>query len=99
MASGILGSANLVAATSTLLFTAAAVQTCNIRFCNRTGSIVHYTLAIGVGSTPTWTDYLNFALPVAANGVVEDTGLVLSAGEKVWVMSDTAGVSVRAHGL
>lgn len=100
MASGKLGSANLAAATQVLLFTAADTpQTFNVRFANRNATAVKVRVAIGTGTNPATTDYVDYDVTVPANGILEDTGLVASSGEKVWVQSDTANVSVRAHGM
>lgn len=99
MAQGKLGSADLAAATDTTLFTAASVQTFNVRFANRNAQAVKVRVAIGTGVSPAAADWVTYDATVAANGILEDTGLVASAGEKVFVRSDTAGVSVRAHGL
>lgn len=101
MASGKLGAADLAVAIDTLLFTAAAskVTTANVRFANRNASPVKVRLAIGVGASPANTDYIDYDVTVIANGIMEDTGLVMTAGEKMWVRSDTANVSVRAHGM
>lgn len=100
MASGKLGSADLAAAADTLLFTVAVTpQTFNVRFANRGGVAVKVSVAIGVGVSPAPADYVDYDVVVLPNGILEDTGLVASAGEKVWVRSDTANVSVRAHGL
>ena len=100
MASGKLGSADLVAATDTLLFTAGATpQTFNVRFANRNTAAVKVRVAIGTGANPAATDYVDYDVTVPANGILEDTGLVCSSGEKVWVRSDAANVSVRAHGM
>lgn len=101
MASGKLGAVDLGAAANTLLFTAAAnkVTTANIRFANRNALPAKIRLAIGVGAEPAGTDYMSYDLELPPNGTIEDTGVVLSAGEKVWVRSDVANVSVRAHGM
>jgi len=102
MATGFLGRANLAAATDTLLFTAGATpQTFNVRFANRNASPVKVRVAIGVagGGAPAVDEYVDYDVTVLANGILEDTGLVASSGEKVWVRSDTANVSVRAHGM
>lgn len=100
MASGKLGSADLVAATDTLLFTAGVTpQTFNVRFANRNTAAVKVRVAIGTGANPAATDYVDYDVTVPANGILEDTGLVCSSGEKVWVRSDAANVSVRAHGM
>jgi hypothetical protein len=100
MATGKLGSADLAATTDTLLFTADVTpQTFNVRFANRNTSAVKVRVAIGTGGAPAVTDYVDYDVTVQALGILEDTGLVASSGEKVWVRSDTANVSVRAHGM
>ena len=100
MASGKLGSADLAAATDTLLFTSGATpQTFNVRFANRNATAVKVRVAIGTGSSPATADYVDYDAPIQANGILEDSGLVASSGEKIWVRSDTTGVSVRAHGM
>ncbi|MQA21758.1 hypothetical protein [Rugamonas rivuli] len=100
MATGKLGSADLPAGgADTLLFTAGATQTFNLRFANRNAAAVRVRVAIGTGGTPAATDYVDYDVTVPANGILEDTGLVCSINEKVWARSDTANVSVRAHGM
>lgn len=101
MASGKLGSANLLAAADTLIYTVPALKiaTVNVRFSNRNATAVKVRLAIGTGGAPTVADYIDYDVPMTANGILEDTGMVLSAGEKVWARSDTANVSIRAHGM
>lgn len=100
MASGKLGSADLVATTDTLLFTAAVTpQLFNVRFCNRNATAVKVRLAIGTGGAPAATDYVDYDVSIGGNLILEDTGLVASLNEKIWVRSDTTNVSVRAHGV
>lgn len=100
--SGRLGAtADLAAGADTLIHTVAAgqVATANIRFCNRNATAVKVRLAIGIGANPATADYIEFDQQIAANGVLENTGIVISAGENLWARSDTANVSVRAHGF
>lgn len=99
MATGKLGSADLSAGVDTLLFTASANQAFNIRFANRNNTSVAIRVAIGTGSAPAATDYVDYDVTVQAHGILEDTGLVCSSGEKIWVRSNTANVSARAHGM
>lgn len=100
MALGKLGSVDLLANTDTLLFTVADTpQTFNVRFANRNTSSIKIRVAIGMGAAPAVADYIDYDVSVPPNGIVEDTGIVASSGEKVWVRSDTANVSVRAHGM
>jgi hypothetical protein len=101
MASGKLGAADLAANTDTLLYTvpASTVATVNVRIANRNASAVKVRVAIGIGASPEVKDYMEYDISIPANGILEDTGIVCSAGEKVWVSSDTASVSVRVHGF
>lgn len=99
MAQGILGSADLPAAIDIMLFTVGATQTFNVRFANRTGTPAKVRVCIGSGDVPALKDWVTPDVTCLGNGIVEDTGLVCSSGEKVWVRADAAGVSVRAHGL
>lgn len=99
MAAGKLGAADLAAAANTLLFVASGSQVFNVRFANRTATSTTVRLAIGAGATPGPADYVTYDVTLPANGVLEDTGLVASDGEKVWAYSNAANVSVRAHGV
>lgn len=101
MASGKLGSADLAAATDTLLYTvpAGTIATVNVRVANRNSASAKVRVAIGAGASPAASDYVDYDIPVPGNGILEDTGIVCSAGEKIWVRSDLANVSVRVHGF
>lgn len=101
MSSGKFGSANLSANVDTLLYTVPADKTAtiNIRFANRNGNNAYVRLAIGSGSSPAAADYVTYDEELAAFGILEDTGIVCSAGEKVWARSTLASVSVRVHGM
>ena len=101
MASGKLGTANLAAGADTLVYTvpASTVATINIRVANRNAAAAKIRVAIGTGANPTAADYIDYDISVPANGILEDTGLVCSAGEKVWVTSNVANVSARVHGF
>lgn len=97
MASGLWGKADLAAGVDTQIGDAVAagkVATLNIRFCNRSGSAAKYRVAIGTGGAPAAGDYITHD-----REIIEDTGIVLSAGEKLWVRSDIPNVSVRVHGF
>ena len=101
MASGKLGTANLAAGADTLVYTvpASTVATINIRVANRNAKAVKIRVAIGTDANPTAADYIDYDISLAANGILEDTGFVCSAGEKVWVTSDVSNVSARVHGF
>lgn len=97
---GRLGKADLAAAVDTDVYTvpATTVATANVNICNRTAAPAKVRLAIRSGVLGN-ADYLEYDAEVAANGVLERTGLALGAGEVVVTRSDVAGVSVRVHGF
>ena len=100
MASGKLGAADLVAATDTLLYTvpASTLTICNVRFVNRNKVATEIRLAIGTGANPAAADYLTYGQTLPANGIIEEMGIVCSAGEKIWARAVLANVTVRVHG-
>ena len=100
MASGKLGTADLVAATDTLLYTvpASMLTTCNVRFTNRNEVETVISLAIGTGANPAAADYFTYNQTLPANGIIEEMGIVCSAGEKIWARAARANVTVRVHG-
>ena len=102
MASGKLGSANLAAGADTLVYTdpASTVATVNIRVANcNAAAAAKIRVAIGTGANPAAADYIDYDISLPANWILEDTGFVCSAGEKVWVTSDVANVTARVHGF
>ena len=100
MASGILGEADLLANTSTKLYTVPAgkVTTMTVSFCNRSKKEVLVTLLVPqvVGSA---TTYFEYETPIGAKGILERSGIVAQAGRNVTVLSDSAQVTAVAHGF
>lgn len=101
MAQGKLGSANLSAGVDTLVYTVPAGMsaTANIRIVNRNTDTAKVRVAVGTGLSPAAADYIDYDVAIPPSGILEDTGVVCSAGEKIWVRSDVASVSVRVHGF
>ena len=99
--SGKFGSADLAAGVDTLLCTAPAgkTPTVNVRVANRNDTPVIIHVAIGTGASPVAKDYVAYNQVIVPNGIYEDTGLVMSAAENLWVTSDSANVSARVHGF
>lgn len=91
----------MAAGADTLVYTvpASTLATANIRVANRNASTAKIRVAIGTGASPDAADYIDYDISLAANGIIEDTGIVCGAGEKVWVRSDVSNVSVRVHGF
>ena len=93
---------DLVATTDTLFgYTVATgiLTSANVRLINRNSLSAKVRLAIGAGGSPALTDYRLFDYQIPGFGIDEETGLLLSAGEKIWVRSDSNNVSARMHGM
>lgn len=101
MASGKLGNADLAAITNTTVYTvpASTVATINAGFVNRTGAPVTVRMAISALDTPTDAEYVEYGASIPANGVLERSGIVCGAGEKVVCYASAVGVSVRIFGF
>jgi hypothetical protein len=100
MAQGILGKADLAAATPTLICTIAqTLETINVNFCNRNPTDSAVKLWIGTGGSPVASDAMLFSAPISGNGNIEFTGIPTSLGEKVWAESNTTLVTVCVRGL
>ena len=103
--SGKLGAVDLASTAEQTLYTCGAggtgavAATATVSFCNRTSGTVTVRLAVGTGGGAATTDYLEYDAQIPASGVLERTGIVLSAGEKIFVKSSAAGVTVRAYGF
>lgn len=101
MANGILGTADLLAAADTTIYTVPvdtfAVVT--ISMCNRGGSSAGIRIAISDADTPTADEYLEFDAEILSSGVLERTGIVIQAGKKVVVRSDSVAVTAQVYGI
>ncbi|WP_288075932.1 hypothetical protein [Pseudomonas sp.] len=100
MATGKLGSADLAAATDTVLYTVTSGLTSSFSavFVNRSTDNVKIRLSIG-SAVPISKDYIVYDRIIPPGGEYERTGLVASSGEAVVVRGDKTGISVRAHGF
>lgn len=101
MASGLVGQADLSAATNTTVYTvpASTVSTVNISVCNRSASDATIRIALAASGTPGDSEYIEYDALVTKGVPLERTGIVLSAAKRVVVYSDIAGVSVSVWGF
>ena len=101
MATGRLGGNDLAATTNTTVYTVPAgkVASCTVRFCNRTSVAVSVRLAMAATGTPANAEYLEYDAVIPANGVLEDSGLILEAARLVVTYASAAGVSVNVYGF
>lgn len=92
---------SLAATTWTAVYTvpASTESTVNVRLTNRTTAGIKCRVAISATTTPTDADYINYDVEIPANGILEATGLVCAASERVTVYAAATGISVRVHGF
>jgi hypothetical protein len=102
MATGRLASVNPPAAAGNSVYTVPVsnYSAVSISILNRSSSPTTYRLAIlenGV-STPTFSNYLEYDVVLDGENFVERTGLVLSAGQSIWVYSPTSSLAINVYG-
>jgi hypothetical protein len=103
MATGRLSGTDLTTTGATSVYTCpvSTFSVVSVSICNRTASAVTVSLALTTtSSTPATTDYLEFGASLSANGVVERTGIVMSAGNQLVVTAGTGNaLSVVVVGI
>lgn len=99
--SGRIGVADLAAGTPVNLGTLGAAMTVNVLICNRNASTVttpKVRIAISTSAiTPADSEWIDYDTQVF--NARERGGIAASAGENIWIISDTSAVSARAHGV
>lgn len=101
MATGRLGASNVSATTNTTVYTCPAdtYAVVAVNICNRGTSASALRIAIADADTPTAAEYIEYDSSVFANNVLERTGIVLSAGQRVVVYSSQADISAVVVGI
>lgn len=101
MATGRLGTANLVAGTLTTLYTVPTdtFAVISVSFVNRGNTLLTVRLAAAATDTPTDDEFLEFDTELFGKGVLERTGIILGAGQKIVARASAAGVSAVAFGI
>jgi len=102
MATGRLGIANLSAGGSgTSVYTVPpgyfAVVSVNI--CNRSNVAIAVRIAAASLDTPADSEYLEYDTEIGGRGVLERTGIIVGAGQKIVVRSSAANVSAVVFGI
>lgn len=102
MANGKLGAVACIANATNVIYTAPSGinSACvNLNIVNMSTSAVNVNVAITSSATPTTADWIEYGATLAANGgVLERTGLVMSPGEKIVVITPAANQVARVYG-
>ena len=102
MATGRLGADDLSAATNTTIYTVPAdtFAVATVSVCNRNASTAAtIQIAVAATDTPTSSEYIEYDTQLVASGVLERTGLVVGAGQKIVVRSSTGSVNAVVYGI
>ena len=98
---GKLGSAALVPATNTILYTVPvdiSFTALNINILNASNGAAKIRIAISATSIFSLKDYIEYDVVLAPKGILERTGIICGTGEIITVYSDVANVIARVHG-
>lgn len=102
MATGRLGTPTDVSATTdTTIYTVPSntFAVASVSLCNRSAGTLTCRVALASSDTPTNAEYIEYDVQILAKGVLERTGLVLAAGQKIVVYASGAGISAVCYGI
>jgi hypothetical protein len=101
MATGRLGVADLTAATNTSVYTVPAgyFSVVSVNICNRTNVAIAVRIAAAAADSPLNSEFLEFDTEIGGRGVLERTGIIVGAGQKIVVRSSSANVSAVVFGI
>lgn len=101
MATGRLGANDLASGTDTTVYTCPTdtYTVASVSFVNRGSSPTTLRLAIADLDTPSNSEYLEWETELLPKNVLERTGLMLGASQKIVVRSSQANVSCVAFGI
>ena len=106
MANGILGSADLTAATYTGIYLVPTntFSVATVSICNKNSSSITVRLAVAktdaTGTTlPAADDYLEYETEILPNGVLERTGIVVDASRQIYAYSSATQTAVMVYGI
>lgn len=101
MANGRLGASALSAVTNTTVYTCPtdtfAVVTVNVL--NRSTQSRNIRLAIATTGSPTDAEYIEYDVELLGNGVLERTGIVLNADQRIVAYANSTDVNVVVYGI
>jgi hypothetical protein len=101
MATGKLGANDLSATTNTTVYTCPAdtYAVVAINICNRGANATAVRIAVADGDSPGAAEYIEYDSEIFSKNVLERTGLVLAATQRLVVYSTQASVSAVVVGI
>ena len=102
MATGRLGANDIPATTDTTVYTcpASTFAVVTVSLCNRNASTARdIRIAVSTSGTPSNAEWLEYDASLLAKGVLERTGLVLAAGQRIVVYASATDVSAVVYGI
>ena len=102
MAPGRLGIANLSAGgngTSVYTVPAGYFSVVSVNVCNRTNVAIAVRIAAASLDIPADGEYLEYDTEIGGRGVLERTGIIVGAGQKIVVRSSSANVNAVVFGI
>ena len=102
MATGRLGTNDIPATTNTTVYTcpASTFAVVTVSLCNRNSTTARdIRIAVTTSGTPSDAEYIEYDASLLAKGVLERTGLVLAAGQRIVVRASATDVSAVVYGI
>lgn len=101
MATGKLAALDIAAGPDTLVYECPedTFSVVTVSVCNRGATSANIRLALSDEFPASVAEYLEFDVEVLTSGVLERTGVVLAAGQKISVRSSAANVSAVVYGI
>tara|TARA_R110000851_G_scaffold78117_2_gene172324 strand:+ start:16192 stop:16515 length:324 start_codon:yes stop_codon:yes gene_type:complete len=101
MATGRLGQADLSGATNTTVYACPAdtYTIASLNLVNRGNQAVTMRIAVAALDTPTNGEYIEYDVEILAKGVLERTGIVLAATQKIVAYCSSANISAVVMGI
>ena len=101
MATGRLAAVDVAGTTNTTVYTcpASTYSVVAINICNRGATSAAIRIAIASADTPTAAEYIEYDVDVFSKNVLERTGLVLAASQRLVVYSSAASISAVVVGI
>lgn len=101
MATGRLAASDISAATNTTIYTTPAdtYTVASLSLCNRGAVTTTISVAIADADTPTNGEYIEFQTDLLPKNILERTGIVLAADQRIVVLSTEASISAVVVGI